>query len=108
MTITPARATLARYVLSVAAVQDAVSIAMGGAVAGQVFEGDRRFDIVVRLPEAMRQDRAALASLPIALPDGQRELPDASASEVPSPTHVPVGVVAPIEVALGTNQIRRE
>src|SRR3546814_5813877 len=57
MTITPDRATLARYGLSVAAVQDAVSIAMGGAVAGQVFEGERRFDIVVRLPEAMRQDR---------------------------------------------------
>src|SRR3546814_9230243 len=49
MTVTPDRAALARYGLSVAAVQDAVSIAMGGAVAGQVFEGDRRFDIVVRL-----------------------------------------------------------
>ncbi|KGM56153.1 cation transporter [Lysobacter arseniciresistens ZS79] len=108
MTVTPDRAALARYGLSVAAVQDAVSIAMGGAVAGQVFEGDRRFDIVVRLPEGMRQDREALASLPIALPDGQREVPDASASEVPSPTHVPLGEVATIEVALGPNQISRE
>src|SRR3546814_17090455 len=53
MTVTPDRAALARYGLSVAAVQDAVSIAMGGAVAGQVFEGDRRFDIVVRLPEEL-------------------------------------------------------
>src|SRR3546814_19437777 len=68
-TVTPDRAALARYGLSVAAVQDAVSIAMGGAVAGQVFEGDRRFDIVVRLPEGLRQDREALASLPIALPE---------------------------------------
>src|SRR3546814_3540253 len=66
MTVTPDRAALARYGLSVAAVQDAVSIAMGGAVAGQVFEGDRRFDIVVRLPEGLRQDREAPASLPIA------------------------------------------
>src|SRR3546814_19351411 len=44
----------------------------------------------------------------MALPDGQRELPDASASEVPSPTHVPLGEVATIEVALGPNQISRE
>src|SRR3546814_3122532 len=81
---------------------------MGGAVAGQVFEGDRRFDIVVRLPEGLRQDREALASLPIALPEKQRDLPGASASEVPSPTHVPLGEVATIEVALGPNQISRE
>src|SRR3546814_9828043 len=108
MTVTLDRAALARYGLSVAAVQDAVSIAMGGAVAGQVFEGDRRFDIVVRLPEGLRQDREALASLPIALPEKQRDLPGASASEVPSPTHVPLGEVATIEVALGPNQTSRE
>src|SRR3546814_9165240 len=49
-----------------------------------------------------------LASLPIALPEKQRDLPGASASEVPSPTHVPLGEVATIEVALGPNQISRE
>src|SRR3546814_12175094 len=81
---------------------------MGGAVAGQVFEGDRRFDIVVRRPEGLRQDREALASLPIALPEKQRDLPGASASEVPSPTHVPLGEVATIEVAPGPNQLSRE
>src|SRR3546814_15049454 len=59
LTITPDRAALARYGLSVAAVQDAVSIAMGGAVAGQGVEGDRRFDIVVRLPEGLPPDREA-------------------------------------------------
>src|SRR3546814_11832156 len=81
---------------------------MGGSVAGQVFEGALRFDIVVRLPGGLRQDRESLASLPIALPEKQRDLPGASASEVPSPTHVPLGEVATIEVALGPNQISRE
>ncbi|HEY4635195.1 MAG TPA: efflux RND transporter permease subunit, partial [Rhodospirillales bacterium] len=107
MTVTPDRAALARYGLSVADVQDAVSIAMGGAVAGQVFEGDRRFDIVVRLPEGQRQDPQALAALPIALP-----APAAGAAGddvgMASPTHVPLGEVAAIEIALGPNQISRE
>jgi len=105
MTITPDRAALARYGLSVGDVQDTVSIALGGATAGQVFEGDRRFDIVVRLPEAQRQDPGALASLPIPLPAGNA----ADVEGMPkSPTHVPLGEVATIEVALGPNQISRE
>jgi cobalt-zinc-cadmium resistance protein CzcA len=104
MTVTPDRAALARYGLSVADVQDTVSIAMGGAVAGQVFEGDRRFDIVVRLPEAQRQDPRALAALPIALPDAQG---NTSAAGI-GPGYVPLGEVADIEVALGPNQISRE
>ncbi|MCY7353586.1 MAG: CusA/CzcA family heavy metal efflux RND transporter [Lysobacter sp.] len=105
MTITPDRAALARYGLSVGDVQDTVSIALGGATAGQLFEGDRRFDIVVRLPEAQRQDPNALASLPIPLPAadevGEEGMPA-------SPSHIPLGEVAQIEVALGPNQISRE
>ncbi len=105
MTITPDRAALARYGLSVADVQDTASIALGGARAGQVFEGDRRFDIVVRLPEAQRQDPNALASLPIPLPGGDA----ADAEGMPkSPAHVPLGEVAAIDVSLGPNQISRE
>ena len=106
MTITPDRAALARYGLSVADLQDTVSIALGGAVAGQLFEGDRRFDIVVRLPEGQRQDPNALASLPIPLPPGNRM--DAAQGAPASPAHVPLGEVATIEVALGPNQISRE
>ena len=106
MTITPDRAALARYGLSVADLQDTVSIALGGAVAGQLFEGDRRFDIVVRLPEGQRQDPNALASLPIPLPPGNRR--DAAEGAPTSPVHVPLGEVATIEVALGPNQISRE
>jgi len=110
MTVTPDRAALARYGLSVADVQDAVSIAMGGAVAGQVFEGDRRFDIVVRLPEGQRQDPQALAALPIALPAPAAGAAGAAGDDVgmASPTHVPLGEVAAIEIALGPNQISRE
>ena len=104
MTITPDRAALARYGLSVGDVQDTVSVAMGGAVAGQVFEGDRRFDIVVRLPESQRQDPNLLASLPVPIVNDRTEVHGATAS----PTHVPLGEVATIEIAPGPNQISRE
>ncbi|MGI8561826.1 MAG: efflux RND transporter permease subunit, partial [Luteimonas sp.] len=107
MTITPDRVALARYGLSMEEVQDTVSIALGGGVAGQVFEGDRRFDIVVRLPEAQRQDPDAFAALPIPIRvDGVAAPGDLHAS--PPPTHVPLGEVAQIEVAPGPNQISRE
>ena len=107
MTITPDRSALARYGLSVADVQDTVSIALGGAGAGQVFEGDRRFDIVVRLPEAMRQDPGAFASLAIPVRADRFVEPDVDHA-LPSPTHVPLGEVAKIEVVPGPNQISRE
>ncbi|MFN7956285.1 MAG: CusA/CzcA family heavy metal efflux RND transporter, partial [bacterium] len=61
------RGALARYGLSVADVQEVASIAVGGREAGQVFEGDRRFDLIVRLPEPFRRDLTALANLPIPL-----------------------------------------
>lgn len=99
MTIRPDLAALARYGLSVSDVQDTVSVAIGGAVAGQLFEGDRRFDIVVRLPEAQRQDPRALTALPIPL----KSQPDDS-----SPGYVPLSEVAEIDIAPGPNQISRE
>lgn len=101
MTITPDLEALARYGLSVDDVQQAVAIAQGGATAGQVFEGDRRFDIVVRLPEAQRQDLRALASLPIPVPSGV-------AAGSGQTTYIPLGQLASFEVALGPNQISRE
>ena len=104
MSITPDRSALARYGLAVGDVQDTVSIALGGAVAGQVFEGDRRFDIVVRLPEVQRQDPDLLASLPIPVRVERDEVHGA----LRSPSYVPLGEVADIEIALGANQISRE
>jgi cobalt-zinc-cadmium resistance protein CzcA len=99
LTVQPDRAALARYGLAIADLQDTVSIAMGGGPAGQVFEGDRRIDIVVRLPEAQRSRLEGLSALPIPLP--ARDNPSA-------PTTVPLGVVAHIERSTGPNQISRE
>ena len=67
LVVTPDRQALARYGLNPGVVQDTVATAIGGEVSGQLFEGDRRFDIVVRLPERLRQDPAALADLPVPL-----------------------------------------
>ncbi|MGB7157839.1 MAG: efflux RND transporter permease subunit, partial [Tepidisphaeraceae bacterium] len=117
MNVTIDRAAISRYGLSVADVQDVISAAVGGRKAGQVFEGDRRFDLVVRLPEALRADPAALASLPIPLPhthggEGQQF---ASAGDVGTgsetfdpPGFVPLDAVASIETVEGPNQISRE
>jgi cobalt-zinc-cadmium resistance protein CzcA len=112
LTITPDRAALARYGLSMQDVQETVSIAVGGGRAGQLFEGDRRFDIVVRLPEAMRTDIDRLHELPIPL----RNVPMDPMSEGLRPMnagalaadYVPLGEVASLEIALGPNQISRE
>jgi len=68
LTVIPDRQRLALYGLSIADVQDTLQIALGGRPAGQVFEGDRRFDIVVRLPEDIRSNPDAIGKLPIPLP----------------------------------------
>jgi cobalt-zinc-cadmium resistance protein CzcA len=92
-TVTPRRDVLFRYGLNVADVQDLVSLALGGYVAGEVFEGDARFDLVVRLPERLRNDLAMLENLPVPLPEGG---------------YVPLQEVAEIRTAPGPNQVNRE
>lgn len=87
------RSALFRYGLNVADVQDVIQVALGGKEAGQVFEGDRRFDIVLRLPEALRTSPTAIERLPIPLPDGG---------------YVPLGEVATMSFAPGPNQVSRE
>ena len=62
------RAAIARYGLTVKDVADTVSTALAGRSAGQIFEGDRRFDIVVRLPTALRNNVDELGALPVMLP----------------------------------------
>ena len=96
LAVTPRRDMLARYGINMSDVQDAVATATGGRAAGQVFEGDRRFDVVVRLPEAMRSNVDALGSLPI--PIGG----DGAAG------FVPLAQIADIELSVGPNQISRE
>jgi cobalt-zinc-cadmium resistance protein CzcA len=110
LTVTPDRNALVRYGLNPGVVQETVATAVGGEVSGQLFEGDRRFDIVVRLPERLRQDPAALADLPIPL--GGSENADESSRvggfSAGTPRTVPLREVAKIETLQGPNQINRE
>ncbi|GMV31023.1 MAG: hypothetical protein AMXMBFR59_31480 [Rhodanobacteraceae bacterium] len=110
LTIVPDRAALARFGLNASDVQAVVGTAIGGTVAGQLFEGDRRFDLVVRLPEALRQDAAALGDLPVPMPvhgnaDESSRLADWQAG---APAYIPLREVARIEDQIGPNQINRE
>ncbi|WP_447937020.1 efflux RND transporter permease subunit [Thermomonas fusca] len=110
LTVVPNRAALAGYGLNPSQVQETVATAIGGEEAGQLFEGDRRFDLVVRLPESLREDPAALADLPIALGDSAQadETTRSGASAAGMPRTVPLREVATIESQLGPNQINRE
>jgi len=62
------RAAIARYGLTVKEVADTISTAMAGRPAGQIFDGDRRFDIVIRLPGEQRENLDVLGALPVMLP----------------------------------------
>ncbi|WP_163968942.1 efflux RND transporter permease subunit, partial [Raoultella planticola] len=68
LTVTLDYDALSRYGLSANDVQSLVEIAIGGKAVGKVYEGDRRFDLVVRLPEQLRGDINAIRTLPIPLP----------------------------------------
>ena len=94
LSVIPNRSALYRYGLNVAEVQDVLAAAMGGEDAGQLFEGDRRFGLVVRLPEQLRGNLAALERLPVELPEGGG--------------YVPLREVATLKLAPGPNQISRE
>ena len=102
LSIVPNRKRMHLYGLNIADVQEIVQTAMGGREAGTVFEGDRRFDLVVRLPESLRTDVDALDRLPIPLPNGEQDGVDAN------PDYVPLGEVADISIIYGPNQISRE
>ncbi len=116
LTVKPNRAALARYGITLAELQEVVEIAVGGREAGLIFEGDRRFDIVIRLPERMRVDVDALSLLPIPIPaqvagkengakDGRAIVQTGLGMAAP---YVPLSAVASIEIAPGPNQISRE
>ena len=98
------RARISRYGLNVADVQEVIEVAVGGKEAGQVFEGDRRFDLLVRLPERLREDMEAIKRLPVPLPAGGR---GAGSGEARA-SYVTLGEIARFEVAPGPNQISRE
>jgi cobalt-zinc-cadmium resistance protein CzcA len=108
LSVQPNRAKLARYGLNVADIQDAVAVAVGGKNAGTIFQGDRRFELQVRLPEQQRSDTEALKRLPIGLPPPANTGSMATASSPGSHAFVTLGEVADIEVVQGPNQVSRE
>jgi cobalt-zinc-cadmium resistance protein CzcA len=99
LTVQLDREALARYGLMAEDAQQVVSTALGGTMAGEVFEGDRRFSIVVRLPESIRTDVDALGDLPVPLP-----VRTSGALRA----FIPLREVASVTIAQGPNQISRE
>ncbi|WP_128933246.1 efflux RND transporter permease subunit [Bradyrhizobium zhanjiangense] len=93
------KAEIARRGLNLATIQDLIETAIGGRVAGLVFEGDRRFQIVVRLDDKLRSDITALEALPVPLPHADPNAPAPS---------VPLRTLASFEQTEGPNQISRE
>jgi heavy metal efflux system protein len=113
LTIDIDRKAIARYGLNVADVQAVVETAVGGVSAGEVFDGDKRFDLVVRLPDAIRRDVDAIGNLPVPLPpsapvdhDAGGEL--ATVAEKVRTGFVPLGALSRITLEEGPNQISRE
>ncbi|WP_350033214.1 CusA/CzcA family heavy metal efflux RND transporter [Sphingopyxis sp.] len=108
--ITPDRAALARFGLNVNDVQQAVAISIGGVEAGRIFEGDRRFPIIVRLPETVRDRIDEIGRLRIPLPGSGPAVDPATgmAMDTGPRGFVPLADVARVEVAIGPNQVSRE
>ncbi|MFN7114661.1 MAG: efflux RND transporter permease subunit [Alphaproteobacteria bacterium] len=92
------KGAIARYGLNIGDILDLIAVAIGGQEAGLIFEGDRRFPIVVRLPEEIRQDIPALENLPVPVPheNGGRG------------AFVPLKELASFRLSEGPNQISRE
>ena len=113
LSIRPDRAKLARLGLDLQSVQEVIETAVGGRIAGALYEGDRRFKILVRLPEDRRADIESLKRLPIALPAQESD----KAGEAQPATFVlqnkmgrfiALDEIADISFAPGPNQISRE
>ena len=107
LTIKPRREAISRYGLSVNDVQEIIEAAVEGKKATDFFQGDRRFPIVVRLSEALRDNVDTLKRIPILLPSAD-EGSDSAAASVGGPNYVPLSQVADFEIKTGPNQINRE
>jgi cobalt-zinc-cadmium resistance protein CzcA len=113
LNVRPDREALARHGVSLADLQETVEIAVGGRKAGQLVEGDRRFDIVVRTPDDVREilDRVSRLPVPVAREEGDspmRHFDERRASRQGARDFVPLSSVATLEAAEGPNQITRE
>ncbi|EIK58762.1 CusA/CzcA family heavy metal efflux RND transporter [Pseudomonas lactis] len=101
LTINIDRDKAARFGLNVGDVQDTIAVAVGGRQAGTLYEGDRRFDMVVRLSDTLRTDIDGLSRLLIPVP--------ALASSISGQLgFIALSQVASLDLVLGPNQISRE
>jgi len=100
LTINIDRDKAARYGLNVGDVQDTIAVAVGGRQAGTLYEGDRRFDMVVRLSDAMRKDIDGLLALLIPVP-----ALSGAANQI---GFIALQDVASLDLVLGPNQVSRE
>ncbi len=100
LTINIDRDKAARYGLNVGDVQDTIAVAVGGRQAGTLYEGDRRFDMVVRLSDAMRKDIDGLSALLIPVP-----AVNGAANQI---GFIALQDVASLDLVLGPNQVSRE
>jgi cobalt-zinc-cadmium resistance protein CzcA len=107
MTVQINRKEASRYGLNIGDIQEAIEIAIGGKSAGQVFEGDRRFELVVRLPEELRSDTDALQRIPVPLPKKEDAVGGDAGIKISS-NYLPLSAVAEFTVTPGPNQISRE
>ncbi|MEO7145541.1 MAG: efflux RND transporter permease subunit, partial [Bryobacteraceae bacterium] len=93
LTVTPNRERIARYGINVADINSMIETAVAGGAVTQVIQGEKQFDLIVRLQEPFRQDMNAIKNLLIATPDGQ---------------HLPLGQFCDIKVNNGASFIYRE
>ena len=93
LTVTIDRKAIARQGLNVSDVQDVIEMAIGGKVATEIYEGERRFQAVVRLPQQLRSDLAGIRSLMLTAPNGAQ---------------IALESLARIEVVEGPAQVSRE
>ena len=101
LTINIDRDKAARFGLNVGDVQDTIAVAVGGRQAGTLYEGDRRFDMVVRLSDALRTDIDGLSRLLIPVP----ALAGNASGQL---GFIALSQVASLDLVLGPNQISRE
>ncbi|WP_181002574.1 efflux RND transporter permease subunit, partial [Burkholderia pseudomallei] len=105
LTLHPGRGKLARYGVTVGDVQDTVSAAVRGRKAGLLFQGDRRFEIVGRLPDELRTDVEAIKRLPIALP---LAAPAGARGPRAKAPYVPTDELAPVDTSPGPHRTNRQ
>ncbi len=113
LTIQMNRKEMARYGLNISEVQEIIEVAIGGKAVGKVFEGDRRFELIVRLPDEIRSDVEKLKRLPIPLPkvEGMLDtglLPTTYSEGEKTLSYITLDSIAKFNIEPGPNQVSRE